>query len=209
MRHLCDTHTQKPLKLAFWRPCLWPRSGPQGAPRASGLGRPPNLGRGYQRQGTDARGGERPGRAARGRAGSIEEEGAGILGGDLLPSSSSPTRKAGATITFRNYAPSAPKLKRGHKDVDDPPSVTAGGKVDAALSQATEPRDPEEPLVVRQKKIDWDLKRDIQPQMDILERRTRIATRELLRRQLAQEVRTGLAVNATTRLSTRVIVARC
>ena len=106
-------------------------------------------------------------------------------------SSSSPTRRAGATITFRNYAPSGPILQRGHRGADDPPSTTAGEKVDAALSQATEPRDPEEPLVVRQKKIDWDLKRDIQPQMDILERRTRIATRELLRRQLAQEVKDG------------------
>ena len=66
----------------------------------------------------------------------------------------------------------------------NPPSVSASVKVSEAVAVAGAPRDPTAPIVVVQKKIDWDLKRDIEPQLKIIERRTRIAIKELLKQQM-------------------------
>jgi coiled-coil domain-containing protein 12 len=86
-------------------------------------------------------------------------------------------------IKFRNYDPGT-RLKAQKLDHAQPPSIAASAKVSEAVAIAGAPRNPDAPIVVVQKKIDWDLKRDIEPQLKILERRTRIAVRELLKQQM-------------------------
>jgi coiled-coil domain-containing protein 12 len=86
-------------------------------------------------------------------------------------------------IKFRNYDPGT-RLKAQKLDHAQPPSIAASAKVSEAVAIAGAPRNPDAPIVVVQKKIDWDLKRDIEPQLKILERRTRSAVRELLKQQM-------------------------
>ena len=93
-----------------------------------------------------------------------------------------PTR----SVKFRNYAPTTTDTEKAvvRPAPIQPPSEAVGDRVAGAVAEATAPRDPSEPIKIVQKKIDWDLKRDVAPQLDILEKRTRIAIRELLRQQL-------------------------
>ena len=95
------------------------------------------------------------------------------------------TTTSGADLKFRNYDPGT-RLKAQKLDHAQPPSVVASVKVSEAVAIAGAPRNPDAPIVVVQKKIDWDLKRDIEPQLKIIERRTRIAVRELLKREQMQ-----------------------
>jgi hypothetical protein len=87
-------------------------------------------------------------------------------------------------VKFRNYAPGTIGSKIRKLKHSQPPSAVASAIVSEAVAVAGAPRDPTAPIVVVQKKIDWDLKRDIEPQLRIIERRTRIAIRELLKQQL-------------------------
>jgi len=87
-------------------------------------------------------------------------------------------------VQFRNYAPGTVGSKMRKLKQSQPPSAVANAIVSEAVAVAGAPRDPTAPIVVVQKKIDWDLKRDIEPQLKIIERRTRIAIRELLKKQL-------------------------
>ena len=88
------------------------------------------------------------------------------------------------SVKFRNYDPATGSQKTRRLDNHQPPSVAAELKVSNAVAVAAAPRDQSAPIVVVQKKIDWDLKRDIEPQLKIIERRTRIAIREILKQQL-------------------------
>ena len=96
------------------------------------------------------------------------------------PASTQPSR----TLKFRNYTPGPETSSVAAPVTIHPPSEIVGERVAGAVADAMAPRDPTAPIVIVQKKIDWDLKRDVAPQLDILEKRTRIAIRELLRKQL-------------------------
>ena len=88
------------------------------------------------------------------------------------------------TLQFRNYEPGTGSSKARRLDRGLPPSVAASAQVSEAVAVAGAPRNPDAPIIIVQKKIDWDLKRDIAPQLKTLERRTRIAIREVLKQQL-------------------------
>jgi len=137
-------------------------------------------------------------RLAKIRAAKAAKEGVDPISSSSSPSSSSLSSKKrrrstdsslttndtdNTNIKFRNYDP-VTKLKAQKLEHANPPSVSASVKVSEAVAVAGAPRDPTAPIVVVQKKIDWDLKRDIEPQLKIIERRTRIAIRELLKQQM-------------------------
>ena len=100
----------------------------------------------------------------------------------LADSSSSSPR----LVKFRNYVPKSKPVSAKETSSIEPPSETLSKRVAGAVAAATNPRDAAAPIVIVQKKIDWDLKRDVAPQLNILETRTQIAIRELLRHQLAK-----------------------
>ena len=93
-------------------------------------------------------------------------------------------------ITFRNYVPQDESLVQKAPE-DEPEPAAKKLKLEDALVKAQEE--------VRQqssnasnfdattKKINWDLKRDIEPQLDKLERRTQKALVALLKERLAKE----------------------
>jgi coiled-coil domain-containing protein 12 len=113
-----------------------------------------------------------------------------------------------ATITFRNYAPTdksldqqvaedEPHSKRARTERDDsskPPAAAPTSK--SLLQDALAETKQQSALVVATtetvtsmapKKINWDLKRDIQPKLDKLERRTQKAIVEMLKERLELE----------------------
>lgn len=124
------------------------------------------------------------------------------------------------TITFRNYVPKDPLLEvksLGAASLDDDSGVVSSSKrqkrstekstqksaLELALAKTS--RESREaagqnvgaggwstvtPMVTR--KVNWDLKRDVQQKMDKLERRTQRTIVELLRERLEREARDGV-----------------
>lgn len=99
-------------------------------------------------------------------------------------------------INFRNYTPvlsknnednGVPEAKRA-KTNDDEPSILERA-LEKARKQAIEQQTGAQDPVVR-KKINWDLKRDIQPKLDKLEKRTQKAIVSLLKQRLEKEAST-------------------
>ena len=100
------------------------------------------------------------------------------------------------TVSFRNYAPSNEFLTEQSKDDDDEPEAKRTKTEEkSALQQAVEQAQKEAALTVEQgdvtrmgpKKINADLKRDIQDKLDKLERRTQRAIVSLLKERLERE----------------------
>lgn len=95
-------------------------------------------------------------------------------------------------VNFRNYVPQDASLVP-HKEDDEPdeqPPVTKKPKLEEALEQAEQEvssATQTTTTLVETKKINWDLKRDLEPQLDKLERRTQKAMVELLKERLAKE----------------------
>ncbi|KAL9180565.1 hypothetical protein ACHAXT_011018 [Thalassiosira profunda] len=118
------------------------------------------------------------------------------------------------TLSFRNYVPKDASLdaaappegalpskrqKTGEGGTKDPPPKSA---LEAALAKTSrESREAAgqnagtggwaDVTPVSTQKVNWDLKRDIQPKMDKLERRTQRAIVELLRERLEKEAAEG------------------
>jgi coiled-coil domain-containing protein 12 len=101
-------------------------------------------------------------------------------------------------VTFRNYTPADSKLAGGDAVyLDEPSSKRARQEEPTALQQALEKAKAEAAVAsatsfenlaaVAPKKINRDLKRDVQARLDKLERRTQKTTVELLKERLQQE----------------------
>jgi coiled-coil domain-containing protein 12 len=117
-------------------------------------------------------------------------------------------------IKFRNYTPADPTLEKKQDTLLDEPvakrakaekselqlaldkakeeaamAVSAGGAVHRGGSGGAtlDADDVNVVVATAPKKINWDLKRDIQPKLDKLERRTQRAIVELLRERLERE----------------------
>jgi len=106
----------------------------------------------------------------------------------------SETREEQPSVTFRNYTPADASLEQ--KGSDGEPSVKKQKQEKSALQEALEKAqaevkvsqtEQEDLTTVAPKKINWDLKRDIQPKLDKLERRTQKAIVELLKERLERE----------------------
>ena len=113
------------------------------------------------------------------------------------------------TVTFRNYTPVHGSLnEKNAQDEDEPSSkrsrqeetapsaleqALAKAKAEAAVSATGASRSTNALQqtgnlgVVAPKKANWDLKRDIQPKLDKLEKRTQKAIVQLLKERLQQE----------------------
>lgn len=95
-------------------------------------------------------------------------------------------------LKFRNYTPVdavEPSTKRSKAEPEKKKSA-----LESALEkvQSEAPAAPTDMVVeMAPKKINWDLKRDIQPKLDKLERRTQKAIIELLKERLAREAEAG------------------
>lgn len=97
-------------------------------------------------------------------------------------------------VNFRNYVPQdaslvvAPKNKEEDNDEPEEP-VTKKPKLEEALEQAQQEVSAasQTTTLVETKKINWDLKRDLEPQLDKLERKTQRAMVEILKERLAKE----------------------
>lgn len=105
-------------------------------------------------------------------------------------------------LKFRNYTPT--ETSNPEAANDDQPSAkrtkhTKQAEEKSALEKALEEENRDDkgvgerqgvevdPLTVAPKKINWDLKRDIQPKLDKLERRTQKAIVALLKERLEKE----------------------
>jgi coiled-coil domain-containing protein 12 len=110
------------------------------------------------------------------------------------------------TVTFRNYTPVHGSLNEKNAQDEEPSSKRARQEEPAvsALEQALAKAKAEAAVsatgsstsalqhtgnlgVVAPKKANWDLKRDIKPKLDKLEKRTQKATVQLLKERLQQE----------------------
>lgn len=95
-------------------------------------------------------------------------------------------------IKFRNYQPAGEELKESvipeaqHATIDDEVAVAQAKLATEAKERLAGDGDGEVDLLnLAPQKIDWDLKRDIAPKLDKLERRTQRAIAELIRERLA------------------------
>jgi coiled-coil domain-containing protein 12 len=128
------------------------------------------------------------------------------------------TTASSQRLTFRNYTPANAKLAAQKEEEDPAPKrikkrlvsspeknepseeINNSNSGKSALEQALEEAQAELPNMVVEhdfaamapKKINWDLKRDIQPKLDKLEKRTQKAIVELLRARLEKEASEGL-----------------
>ena len=102
------------------------------------------------------------------------------------------------TLTFRNYVPKDSALdasaveqpaKRPRTTVEEPKSALelALQETKATADSSGQSNDWSSVTNVTTKKVNWDLKRDIQAKMDKLERRTQRAIVDLLRERLERE----------------------
>ena len=93
-------------------------------------------------------------------------------------------------LTFRNYAPNHASLVERSLD-EQVPQAKKKMKIEEALKQAQDEVQKEfsnaSDAVSSTKKINWDLKRDIEHQIDKLERRTQRALVMLLKEKLKNE----------------------
>lgn len=108
--------------------------------------------------------------------------------------------KSPPVVTFRNYNPASSKLvdqEKAANDDEEPASKRSKQEEPSALQQAlakakaeavaTTTSQTENIAVVAPKKINWDLKRDVQSKLDKLERRTQKATIGMLKERLQKE----------------------
>ena len=97
-------------------------------------------------------------------------------------------------MNFRNYIPQdaslQPQQATEEQEVDQQP-VTKKPKLEEALQKAQQEAQQSTAAatigVAATKKINWDLKRDLELQMDRLERKTQKALVELLKERLSKE----------------------
>jgi coiled-coil domain-containing protein 12 len=92
-------------------------------------------------------------------------------------------------VVFRNYAPQDVALEHD-ADEEEPDSKRTKVNVKSALEAALEETALETTTTATSlapKKVNWDLKRDIQEKMDKLERKTHRAIVQLLRERLERE----------------------
>jgi coiled-coil domain-containing protein 12 len=93
-------------------------------------------------------------------------------------------------VTFRNYVPQDESLVQRAPE-EEPEPVAKKLKLEDALEKAQEEVRQQSSnasnFAATTKKINWDLKRDIEPQLDKLERRTQKALVALLKERLAKE----------------------
>jgi coiled-coil domain-containing protein 12 len=96
-------------------------------------------------------------------------------------------------VNFRNYIPNDTSLQQKESEeleVDQQP-VTKKPKLEEALQKAQQEARQSTAAatvgVAATKKINWDLKRDLELQMDRLERKTQKALVELLKERLSKE----------------------
>ena len=93
-------------------------------------------------------------------------------------------------ITFRNYVPQDESLVQKAPEDELEPAAKKLKLEDALVKAQEEVRQQSSNasnFVATTKKINWDLKRDIEPQLDKLERRTQKALVALLKERLAKE----------------------
>jgi coiled-coil domain-containing protein 12 len=101
-------------------------------------------------------------------------------------------------VNFRNYTPADSQLEQG--DSEDPPAKRAKQEEKSVLEKALEEAKADVPATkmeedlsaIAPKKLNWDLKRDIKPKLDKLDKRTQRAIVELLKQRLEQEAATDL-----------------
>jgi coiled-coil domain-containing protein 12 len=101
---------------------------------------------------------------------------------------------AAPKVNFRNYIPQdaslQPQQATEEQEVDQQP-VTKKPKLEEALQKAQQEAQQSTAAatigVAATKKINWDLKRDLELQMDRLERKTQKALVELLKERLSKE----------------------
>ena len=104
---------------------------------------------------------------------------------------SSDESKEASKLTFRNYTPSDASLVQRSQDAQLPSPAKKKVKIEEALKQAQDEVKREftttPDAVCETKKINWDLKRDIELQIYKLERRTQRAIVMLLKEKLTKE----------------------
>mmetsp|Transcript_885 Transcript_885/g.2625 ORF Transcript_885/g.2625 Transcript_885/m.2625 type:complete len:140 (-) Transcript_885:127-546(-) len=101
----------------------------------------------------------------------------------------------GVKLKFRNYVPSGDELADKVLALsDETPSIDEAVKlaqekmaVETVERTGSAPDDDVDLLNLAPQKIDWDLKRDIAPKLEKLERRTQRAIAELINERLAAE----------------------
>lgn len=111
--------------------------------------------------------------------------------GRTKPHESSNESNLASKLSFRNYTPSDASLVPSLQDAQLPSPAKKKLKIDEALKQAQDEVKKEfsttPDTVSAAKKINWDLKRDIELQIDKLERRTQRAMVMLLKEKLTKE----------------------
>mmetsp|Transcript_3045 Transcript_3045/g.4615 ORF Transcript_3045/g.4615 Transcript_3045/m.4615 type:complete len:147 (-) Transcript_3045:997-1437(-) len=116
---------------------------------------------------------------------------AGRSNGSSEPESELPT-EARDKVVFRNYQPRDISLQetREKKIDDEQPLIKKKRKLEDALEMAqleVTHHNAASDIANSSQKINWDLKRDIVPQINRLEKRTQQAIVELLKERLARE----------------------
>ncbi|XP_043231466.1 coiled-coil domain-containing protein 12-like [Amphibalanus amphitrite] len=98
---------------------------------------------------------------------------------------------------FRSYRPADEKLKEAVLPDAEPSSVEALlGDTAAAADSASSKPDEVDIAQLAPRKPDWDLKRDLAPRLERLERRTQRAIAELIRQRLRRDQRPDDLVDA-------------
>lgn len=93
------------------------------------------------------------------------------------------------TVVFRNYTPSN-KTLAGEESSNEPDTKRQKQDEPSVLQLALQRAKEQPPLhttPIQHKKLNWDLKKDIQPKLDKLEKRTQKAIVALLRERLENE----------------------
>ncbi|KAK8795730.1 hypothetical protein WA158_000386 [Blastocystis sp. Blastoise] len=86
-------------------------------------------------------------------------------------------------IIFRNYIPSDQEMK---KDIAPLPIIPKQATFDEEIKQIKEQKKDDNLLNFVAKKPDWDLKRNIQSRLDILEKRTQKVIVQMLKEKIAE-----------------------
>ena len=98
------------------------------------------------------------------------------------------TREAAPEVTFRNYVPRDDALARGKLPAATAPATSAiGGDEETAtgakgLALESNVGDVD-PSMLAPRRVNWDLKRDVEPKLEKLERRTRRALVDIAREE--------------------------
>eukprot|EP01119_Soliformovum_irregulare_P021465 TRINITY_DN7148_c0_g1_i1.p1 TRINITY_DN7148_c0_g1~~TRINITY_DN7148_c0_g1_i1.p1 ORF type:complete len:146 (-),score=30.98 TRINITY_DN7148_c0_g1_i1:90-527(-) len=89
----------------------------------------------------------------------------------------------GPVVTFRNYIPTNELLKRNLRERASVPQTSKD--VIAQLEKVASDAPNYETMDITPKKATWDLKRDIAPKLEKLERQTQLALIDLMRQKLS------------------------